>query len=339
MQSKVRDSFAFLVMTYNHEGYILEHLESIKYLVLTHGSNIDVDLIINDDCSRDQTTTLIDQWLSLNTNVFRCVKSLYSQENLGTCASIKSLLKHVVARRCKITAGDDVYSYENIFILTRNESDLSIISGRVLYLRGDILSHDRFMDVFATATQVVYRDDSLMHRFKHISYNNAPNLFYGPGTLTSPEVLRELEQYDVIEDWPMQIGIAKHFPHIKFKLINEVLVYYRRTIGSTYIVWNKRFVDDKNKIFNSLIRDETNLFEIIRLKNRQFCFNLQWRSLKKFLNFDIYIFAVNSLIKCGHICIMQSFVKVSLSKHKEHYHMIRKKAKQFVAENKQLSDG
>jgi glycosyltransferase involved in cell wall biosynthesis len=334
MQSKIRDSFAFLVMTYNHEDYILEHLESIKYLVLTYGLDIDVDLIINDDCSRDQTLVLIDLWLSENKNIFRWVKTIYSQKNIGTCAGVKNLLKHVVAKRCKITAGDDVYSYENIFKLTLNESDLSIISGRVLYLRGDILSNDRLMDVFATATQVVYRDDSLLHRFKHISNNNAPNLFYGPGVLTSPEVLGELNQYDVIEDWPIQIGVAKQFPHLKLKLLNEVLVYYRRTPGSTYIVWNKRFVDDKNKIFTDLILNETSLFERIRLKNRRFCFNLRSRFFQRFFNLDIYLFLFNSLFMCRAVYLMQAGVNIPMSMHEQHYQMIKKSASQYPGTNK-----
>ncbi len=84
MRVETRPSFAFLVVTYNHQDYILEHLESIKYLVQTHGTTWDVDLIVNDDASHDNTRTLVDRWLLENRTIFRNVKILYNSKNLGT---------------------------------------------------------------------------------------------------------------------------------------------------------------------------------------------------------------------------------------------------------------
>ena len=43
-------SFAFLVLAYNHELFIIDHLESIKFQILTYGKGLEIDLIINDDC-------------------------------------------------------------------------------------------------------------------------------------------------------------------------------------------------------------------------------------------------------------------------------------------------
>ena len=99
MHAEARPSFAFLVVTSNHQDYILEHLESIKYLVQTHGADIDVDVIVNDDCSKDQTRSLVDWWLQINAGLFRHVKTLYNPKNLGTCASVNNMLTHVVADR------------------------------------------------------------------------------------------------------------------------------------------------------------------------------------------------------------------------------------------------
>ena len=45
------NGFTFLTVAYNHEKFILEHLESIRYLVNNYGDGIDVSIIINDDCS------------------------------------------------------------------------------------------------------------------------------------------------------------------------------------------------------------------------------------------------------------------------------------------------
>lgn len=317
--SDVRSSFAFLVVTYNHQDYILEHLESIKYLVLTHGVGMDVDLIVNDDCSRDQTQTLVDAWLALNPQLFRHVKTIYNPKNLGTCASVNNMLTHMVADRCKLTAGDDVYSFENIFELTKCDSDVAIVSGRALYLLDDLLDVDRLSDNLATATQVIYKNKNLLYRFKHFSYNNAPNLLYATECLLHPSVREFLEQFDVTEDWPLQVAIARQFPKRRFSLINEVLVYYRRTAGSTYIVANKRFTRDKIKIYGDLICKETSWVEKIRLANRRFCFKSQSRWVNKLFNFDFYFFALSYVSQMFGIALYKNNIKKHLYQHRQHY--------------------
>lgn len=327
MRAEARPSFAFLVLTYNHQDYILEHLESIKYLVLTHGSGIDVDMIVNDDCSKDQTRSLVDDWLQTNAGLFRHVKTLYNPNNLGTCSSVNNMLTHMVADRCKLTAGDDVYSFENIFELTKHDPDVAMVSGRALYLSGDALGVDRRSNVLTTATQVIYQNNSLLHRFKHFSYNNAPNLQYATECLLHPKVRDYLQLFDVIEDWPLQVAIARQFPERRFKLINEVLVYYRRTAGSTYIVANHRFVKDKMMLYDDLIQQEVKWIERIRLVTRQFCFKLNGKMLKKILNLDSYFFALSSIVSFDKIFVSNAAIRVNEGQHREHYASIKRNSK------------
>lgn len=329
MHAEARPSFAFLVVTYNHQDYILEHLESIKYLVQTHGAGIDVDVIVNDDCSKDQTRSLVDSWLQINAGLFRHVKTLYNPKNLGTCASVNNMLTHVVADRCKLTAGDDVYSFENIFELTKHDSDVAIVSGRALYLLGDALGVDRRSNALTTATQVIYQNDSLLHRFKHFSYNNAPNLLYSTECLLHPKVRAHLQCFDVTEDWPLQVAIARQFPERRFKLINEVLVYYRRTAGSTYIVANQRFVKDKIMMYDDLIQHEANWIERVRLVSRRFCFNKSGKILKKIFNLDSYFFIVSSIMSIKKIYSVNAALRINLDRHKEYYANIKHDAKKL----------
>lgn len=328
MQTKARSSFAFLVVAFNHQDYILEHLESIKYLVQSYGADIDVDVIINDDCSKDNTRALIDMWLQLNEGLFRNVKTIYNHINLGTCASVNNMLKHLVAERCKLTAGDDVYSFENIFELTLCESDISIVSGRVLYLRGDELGIDRLSNVLEVASQVIYQHDSLLHRLKHFSYINAPNTLYATDCLLNPDVCTYLTQFDVTEDWPLQIAIAREYPERRFHLIDHVLVYYRRTLGSTYITANQRFNKDKNRIYSDLITRETSWIEKLRLRSRQFCFQTNHRFLNKILNLDLYFFLASCLLRIKKIYSLNKNLSIDLSRHERHFNHIKLSAEQ-----------
>jgi glycosyltransferase involved in cell wall biosynthesis len=326
MQIRAKPSFAFLVVTYNHQDFILEHLESIKYLVQAHGEGIDVDVIINDDCSRDQTQSLVDHWLKINGSLFRHRTTLYNSKNLGTCASVNNMLSNLAADRCKLTAGDDVYSFENIFELTKYDSNVAMVSGRALYLLGDVLGVNRWSNVLATATQVIYQNDSLLHRFKHFSYNNAPNLQYATECLLHPTVRAHLQRFDVTEDWPLQVAIARVFPKRRFKLINEVLVYYRRTAGSTFIVANQRFVKDKIFIYDDLIQNEKNWLEKIRLISRKSCFNIKSNFLNKMLNLDFYFFSAAFTIKLKKIFTENAETYTNIDKHLDHYKKIKEKA-------------
>jgi glycosyltransferase involved in cell wall biosynthesis len=326
MSTEAKPSFAFLVVTYNHQEYILEHLESIKYLVQTHGSGRDVDLIVNDDCSRDETRTLVDRWLAVNTLMFRHVKTLYNPKNLGTCASVSNMLKHMVADRCKLTAGDDVYSFENIFEVTSHDRGVAILSGRELRLTEGELSVDPFANFLACATQVIYREKSIAHRFKHFSYNNAPNIIYATECLRHPAVLDYLQKFDVIEDWPLQIAISRYFRDYKFELIHKVLVYYRRTLGSTYIVASQRFFNDKNRIYEDLILHEDQYLEQLRLKSRKLCFNMRHQVFKKLINLDAYYFLIESALRLAEILREMRFASPDIEQHKKHYSKIRNSA-------------
>lgn len=326
MSVDTNPSFAFLVLALNHQEYILEHLESIKYLVQTHGANWEVDLIVNDDASHDRTKILVDSWLEINAKMFRHIKTLYNPKNLGTCKSVNNMLKHMVADRCKLTAGDDVYSFENIFELTAYADDTSMVMGRPLYLLGNELGVNRTDTILTTATQAIYQKNLLLHRFKHLSYNNAPNLFYATECLLNSRVRDFLIKFDVVEDWPLQVAIAREFPHRRLVLIEKVFVYYRRTQGSTYIVANQRFIKDKLELYDNLIRSEANYLDRLRIVGRRNCFKLQNPLANKLLNFDWYIYLIGCVLKFNQIYKKDKEMSLDIDANKNHYAIIRSRA-------------
>lgn len=329
MEIEKKSTFAFLVITYNHENYILEHLESIKYLIKTYGNDYKIDLIISDDCSIDRTKKIINLWLTKNKKLFNYVKTIFNERNLGTCRSVDKMLSYVMSERFKLGAGDDVYSFENIFEITKCEDTISIISGLPLYLIDNKLIENKWSRIFAFASHYIYKNDSLLHRFKHISYNNAPNILYTKNCIIDQDVRSYLKKFDVTEDWPIQIALARKFPNNKFKLINNTLMYYRRTGGSTYLVANVRFCNDKILIYNDLINKEKKIFEKLRLINRRFCFKLKIKIFKKLLNIDIYIFIVNFVKNLLLISKAEKFYKANLLSHENHYKNIRNNAINF----------
>lgn len=326
---KIPESMAFLVLAYNHEGYIIEHLESIKYLIQRYAENIDVDIVVNDDCSSDKTVELLSLWLSKNEHLFRSVVTIFNKKNIGTCASVLNMLECVTADALKLTAGDDVYSYENIFDCVGMGSGVSILSGIPVSLVDGELFEDK-KDVFSiVSSQVIYKDKPLIDRFRFLSNNNAPNIIYNKKYLMSAEVKSYLSNFDVVEDWPLQISIAENFPNTKFCLVNKVFVYYRRTQGSTYIVAGSRFISDKKNIFKHLIAKAGNGFDIIVLRNRLFLFELQNSILNKLLNISFYMYLLRCIVNLYTISSDCRRARIDVTAHLKHYQKIRQAASDY----------
>jgi hypothetical protein len=327
MLDKSKPSFAFLVLAFNHQEYVIEHLESIKYLVKKYGVGLDIDIVVNDDFSSDRTLELIVWWLSENGNLFRFIKIINNNTNLGTCASMNNMLDCMVADRCKITAGDDVYSYVNIFALTEELDHVGIISGKVLYLFDNQVVYDWKTRLFEIASDVLYKDQLMSVRFENISYNNAPNIYYATSCLKNPNVRSYFSKFQVTEDWPLQLAISENFRNLKFELINETLVYYRRTIGSTYLVASEKFKSDKYKIYDDLIEKQDSIIGKARLKIRKHLFAINGRWIKRILNFDLYIFLIRAVLKIRTIRIAFNLSMCRLDYHQCHYVKIKKNAK------------
>lgn len=320
-------SFSFLVLAYNHEDYILEHLESIKFLIKSYGEDIDIDIIINDDKSTDKTVEMIEGWLFHNDYLFNSVTKLFNKKNIGTCHSIVNMLSYVSTDYAKLTAGDDVYSYENIFSLADSLKIGPIVSGFPLDLTNGIISEKNLDIKMIISSYYIYKDKSLINRFMWPSNNNAPNTIYDLKCLKSAELIDYLKEFDVVEDLPIQIQIAKQKSKDKFILENKVFTYYRRTLGSTYIVANQRFSKDQVKIFKDLIINEKNYFNIILLKNRLFCFEIENRFLKKFLNISIYKYIFSYLLNSTKIRRYYTELNLNIEMHSEHYKEILASAK------------
>lgn len=334
MTNKVINSLTFIVLCYNHENFIIEHLESIKYLINEYGNDWENHIVISDDCSKDNTKKLIKDWIKENKNLFKSVNLVFNNNNLGTCQSVINSLSKVETNFIKITAGDDVYSFENIYDLTSIVcSDFPIVSGIPLELLGSEIKINRNSLFEILATQSIFSDLPLISRFKFATNNNAPNMMYIKEALTNEYLIKNLKEYDVVEDWPICISIADLYPYGKFKLIDKVFVYYRRTINSTHLIANKRFKNDQLKVFDYLIRREINLIIKLMLLNRKLLFIVNKSFFKKFINISNLYFLINSIINSNEI--LPQFIKIDLkiNRHKKHYNLIRSRANEFLHRN------
>ena len=328
MQKK-QTSFSFPVFTFNHERYIIEHLESIKYQIEKYGEGIMVDILINDDASGDRTVEFIEKWIEINKNLFHRIVLNFNKINKGTCASIIDLFSLLETEFFKPTAGDDIYSYENVFEAALIDEATAFVTGFPLFIENGVLRESFLSNLLMIATNVVYARQGTLKQFVNFSYNNAPNMFYSLACVQDKRVINFLQKFDVTEDWPLQISISRYFPEKKIKYIDKVFVYYRRTLGSTYIVANKRFVDDKLKIYRDLIENSNGVFEKLILKSRIIAFKNNNKLLSKLINLELYRFSFFSFLNTYKISRYFLNLNLKRNEHEEHLEMIRNLALVF----------
>ncbi|AXH14464.1 glycosyltransferase, family 2 [Malaciobacter mytili LMG 24559] len=320
------DKFSFIVISYNHEKYILEHLESIKYQIINFGKDISCNLIIADDGSKDKTVELSKFWLDKNANLFNKINVIADGVNRGTCKNLSLALKYLETDKCKLTAGDDVYSCENLFVEFEKINDVDILSGLPInFIDGKMI--DSTFDIFNLyATNIIYKNSNYNDRLKRINFFNAPSIVYNVNALRNNEVINFMEKFLVTEDYPLHIKMSETYSPLKFKQIDKIFIYYRRTNNSTYIIKNDVFSNDKIAIFKYLINNEKRFLNKIFLKNRLFCFNLSNKYLKRLLNLNIYIYGVQILFNFYSIYKKFKSIDIDYDKYQKHYDLLSSNA-------------
>lgn len=94
---------SIVIITYNSEKFILETLESIKKQTYEN-----IELIISDDCSTDNTCKICELWLKESKERFKYTELIQSQENSGIVANTNRGINAARGEWIKGIAGDDL---------------------------------------------------------------------------------------------------------------------------------------------------------------------------------------------------------------------------------------
>lgn len=320
--------FTFAVLVYNHTDYIIEHLESIKYQVDKYGKDINVKLIVSDDGSTDDSICKIEAWLNNNDNLFAKYLILGDGKNRGVGYSFTSIWEYIEGDSFKILAGDDTYSYENIFEESDSLSEADFITGIPLLLINGNVAKSNSLIFHMLATQYIYEGKSFFSKVKNISVLNTPSLIYRKCFIQRKDTLNFIRGFRVTEDFPMMAHLSSIYKNIRFKTVGKVYVYYRRTPGSIYLVENERYNTDKDDVFKYLEDLDTSIVGKLILRNRRYCFKLGgfWG---RFLNLSYYIYILRAALKFPRIVSFFSKLNIDEQKHKSHYAFLNSRAKDF----------
>lgn len=320
--------FTFVVITYNHEAYVLEHLESIAFQIREHGQGLTFQLIIADDASKDQTLALTRHWLNQHAGLFADVQIHTQATNQGTCHNYTKVWPHVRGDLCKLTAGDDVYSRENLLAEWRRLQSHDMSSGYPLNLTDGHLAWPTFFNMNMVASNRIYGRSDYMKRLLGISFNHTPSIMFSTRVLRDDVIRDFVRQFAVTEDYPMHVKMAERFSPLSFAQSPLVHIYYRRTAGSTYLVRSAAFDKDKLAIFGYLKDHVAQGFERLLMRNRMFCYRQTSRWKRRLLNLNYLVYGARAALHGLGILRDLSRLHPELEKHRLHYQTIRTRAEE-----------
>ena len=232
--------FTFVTITYNHEKYIIEHLESIRYQIENFSEGKKMNLIISDDGSMDDTMLFAQKWVERNRFLFSEVELLTSEKNQGI---IKNYLRATAAIKTpayKLLAGDDLYYKNNIFEIIEALKEKEIIFTPALNFDGDTVWNSQDMNRLLT----LKTPKQIKKVLKFQNPFNTPGAFYSTALIQEEGLRAFISKYTWIEDLPSYYYLFNKRPTIDYAVELKPYILYRSSVG---ISTNKK--NEKNDVF------------------------------------------------------------------------------------------
>jgi glycosyltransferase involved in cell wall biosynthesis len=320
-------------MTYNHENFIIQHLESIKYQINKYGDEKKIQLIVSDDCSKDNTIILIKKWLEINNSLFERVDILTSESNLGICNNYVKGIKQIKGEYFKVLAGDDLYGSDNIFealeLLKRYDIIISPIAP---------FSNDRLSSRNKLKSKMF-----LMYDFSNRKYKKIRNSFLSlpmtPGIFIRKELLNDqvlsfIEQFKFIEDRSRNIILYENNSNLKIGIIEKFLILYRHHDSAVTKTSNTEIVnafnEDSRKLFEYVINTNSSFFIKIKIKYQLLLLKVPNRLMKSIMNFEAHIYKLKYLLKSNkYNTKMSRIISQFYEKNNQHINSLMEEAKRY----------
>lgn len=229
-----------IVISFNSSKTILATLDSIKNQTYAY-----IELIISDDCSKDNTLEICSEWINENKKRFVRTSIMKSAQNTGIAGNCNRGCRAASGAWLKIIAADDILMpncvEDNVYCCMSN-SEISILFSEVVFFaKNDKEISKKKRSTFSLRD---FWNKSARGQYLELLYCNflpAPSSF----------LLRSLieanpfdENFPFMEDYPLWISLTKK--GIKLSFMDKATVMYRIEDSTTHT---------KDKIFSPLYRD------------------------------------------------------------------------------------
>ena len=232
------------ISTYNSSSTVIETLESIFNQTWK-----DIELVIGDDASTDETMPKIKSWLDTNDRRkrFRDVKIIEVPENTGPTANAQRKLKVATGEWIKGIGADDTLMPDcisNYMEYISDTPEARIILSRINVYK-DNFEHENFLHTIpgeVTPNSIVWHERSAASQYKMLLVSDrihfTPSVFWHRETLLAVGGFDERFKFQ--EDYPIWLNLTRN--GYKLHFMEKTTVNYRRhakainNTGKKYIV-------------------------------------------------------------------------------------------------------
>lgn len=293
-----KSMFSFVTIAYNHEKYIISHLESIKYQIQSYGMGYTFQLIVADDCSKDRTIELINLWIEKNRFLFETIDIISNASNMGTCKNYCNGLRRIEGDYYKVLAGDDLYAKDNIFKCFELLDEFDIVLTPVGAFRNNNLIKDKTM-----LSRIFSIYDVGLREYRHLSkwfepLPMAPGVFIKKGIITE-EIMQFIEQFTLIEDRSQSIKMYETYENLKIGILERICVLYRHHDKAVTKTKDKDITQifnyDSNALYRYVIKTTTNYVVKADHYYQLFLSRLRFKKIATMLNYRIWSYRIRFL--------------------------------------------
>ena len=213
-----------IVTTYNASKFVIETLESVKGQTWQN-----IELIVSDDCSVDNTVELCSRWIAENKDCFVRTAIITVPANTGVSANCNRCIKAAGAEWVKFIAGDDILLpaciEDNMQFVTANTT-ASIIFSQVLVYQDDF-NTENFVKAFPGTYPMNLMNPSFTAVDQYKLLLLSDRITYTPSYFFKKQALVEVGGYDeenkLVEDYPMWLKLTMAG--------NKLYYFHKATVG------------------------------------------------------------------------------------------------------------
>lgn len=219
---KINSLVSVTVITYNSSKTIVDTLDSIL-----HQTYKNIELIISDDSSTDDTINTCRQWIANNGSRFARTEILESPINTGIAANLNRAEDVCAGEWVKVIAGDDLLlpeCIETYMQYVSNRTDLPCIFSRAQCFSavdGTVVNN---FSAFDYSFFNLSREQQLNYLLYEGNCIPAATVFVNLSLMRQLGI-RNDENIPMLEDWPKWINILK--AGYKLEFLDKILVKYR----------------------------------------------------------------------------------------------------------------
>lgn len=236
-----------LMTSYNHEKYISESIESVL-----NQSFKDFELIIIDDCSKDNSRRVIEVYQRKDHRI----RAIFHEKNLGIAKTANHLLREATGVYVAIISSDDVW------VESKLEKQIAILNSNnnlVLWSEGEIINADSVLtnETYTQRFSASYKNKRKSGDMFEIMLTG--NLIILGSSLICERDFAMKIMFDprlkYFNDYKFETQLAKEH---KFFFIKEPLVKYRVHGKNTFLTSERGYAVDCINLLSFFLKEYSN---------------------------------------------------------------------------------